>query len=164
MHEISFQLASRHCNNISDIQYNEVNRKTLHLFNMTSVTLYLYIVNTHLVLLDIENLFCMDQSRVHYVLRRLKDHQADRDHQIVRQALQTSGDSDDDAGAECPILDSSYEEGGKRAIVTTTNLTAPEIWILYGKLQSFIVTHWNVGRDRKFMLFMMLTTLKHGGS
>lgn len=111
----------------------------------------------------------MNKSNVQNALRRFSDRIAAREGEIRRHSSQRDADSDDEVDSECPIMDSFYSEGGNQAIKTMTNLNAPELRLLYGKFHEFIVTNWNVVRGRKSsykpmdMLFMLLTTVKHGG-
>lgn len=54
--------------------------------------------------------------------------------------------------------------------MSMTNLSAQEINLLFSKVHDHLYSEWNVGRGRRWkykpqdVLFMTLTTLKHGGS
>lgn len=77
--------------------------------------------------------------------------------------------SDEESDSPCPYFDQFLNQGGDGAIQDMCNFTALEFEQLWNLLESFIKTHYNVGRGKKShvtgkdALFMFLAVLKHGG-
>ena len=76
---------------------------------------------------------------------------------------------DDQNDSDSPIMDVFVETGGENAILKMTNFSRREFDRIWGYLENHISTNWNTGRGRKTafggkdVLFMLLTSLKHGG-
>ena len=54
----------------------------------------------------------MNNARAHDALRILSEAAAEREHDLLHHSPNRSPDSDDEADAESPILDSFYDVGG----------------------------------------------------
>lgn len=112
----------------------------------------------------------MNSQRARDALRALSARDENYEADIARSSSQPALDSDNDGDAECPFFESFYAEGGNQSIKTMCNLTAPEFRLLYNKMHDEIVENWNTGRGRRSpfkamdVFFMLLTTMKHGGS
>ncbi len=112
----------------------------------------------------------MNPGRAEDVLRILVEQAAEREHVLSGLSASRYQESDDEADAECPIIDSFYGSGGNEAVLKMCKSTLPELQRLYAIMQECIVTSWNVGRKRRStltpmdILFMCLVVLKHGGS
>lgn len=103
-------------------------------------------------------------------LRLLAEAEADRADDLSRYAKQApDAESDDEADAESPILDSFVESGGPNSIHTLTNFSLVEFHEVYDRLRKHISDNYNVGRGKrsqfkgKDVFFMTMTVLKHSG-
>lgn len=74
-----------------------------------------------------------------------------RKHTLIMQYLRhyniRDTEFDEEADRESPILDSFYEVDGNEGVLKT-NFTFDELCDLYGRIQEYIVSNWNVGRAR----------------
>lgn len=110
----------------------------------------------------------MNPQRTQDAVRQLSARNEEYEAEIACESSQTAEESDGDVDSDCPILDSFYSDGGNDALKTMYNFTGPEFRLLL--MQDIIVESWNKGRGRRSpynamrVLFMLLTTMKHGGS
>ena len=78
-------------------------------------------------------------------------------------------ESDNEADSPCPYFDQFFENGGTTAIIDMCNFDANEFELLWQLVETHVTQNYNTGRGKKShvsgkdMLFMFLTTLKHGG-
>lgn len=100
-------------------------------------------------------------------LTALTEQETAREQELSNYPTDRIQESDDEAGCECPIMDSFVEADGDAGIVRMTNFTQCEFRTLYSKFHSYIMNTWNVGRGRKSkqkpmdMFFMTIVVMKH---
>ncbi|KAF0765296.1 hypothetical protein AaE_002992 [Aphanomyces astaci] len=77
---------------------------------------------------------------------------------------------DDDLESASPVFDAFFNARGTDGIMTMTNFSPSEFNVLWADIRLYVNKSWNVGSGRKCevsnrdMLFMLLTTMKTGGS
>lgn len=72
-----------------------------------------------------------------------------REIEINRESIIRDAESDDEADMDCPIMEIVFDADVNDGIKKMTNFTVLEFRTIYGKINGYVMTRWNVGLGRK---------------
>ncbi len=111
----------------------------------------------------------LSSAQVENAEARLREVQEQREAEINRYSNENV-ESDDAVESPSPIYDSFFAQNGFATIHLLTNFSSVEFNQIYDFIKEFVSANWNVGRGKKCefggkdMLFMVLVTMKNGGT